>query len=135
MDIEKRNALVERLGSEPEPQLVPIDEFFDGNDDSGSIGCNLLQHPGMETFRATFARLKGRADVIAIYAQIAEVDPGEDSWPFSDTVFVVGRLTPEDLATELAALEPDEIGTAKDFGVPEALLQKYRKPMLAAWWD
>jgi len=135
MNIEKRNALVEKLGSEHEPQLVPIDVFFDGNDDLGSIGCNLLEHPGIEAFRAIFARLSEREDVDAIFAQIAEVDPGDDCWPFSDTVFVVGTLTVEDLASELSALEPDEIGAAEGFGAPDSLLTKSAKPVLAAWWD
>lgn len=135
MNIEKRNALVEKLGSEHEPQLVPIDVFFDGNDDLGSIGCNLLEHPGIEAFHAIFARLSEREDVDAIFAQIAEVDPGDDCWPFSDTVFVVGTLTVEDLASELSALEPDEIGAAEGFGAPDSLLTKSAKPVLAAWWD
>lgn len=135
MNIEKRNALVERLNSEPEPQLVPIGEFFDGNDDLGSIGCNLLDHPGIEAFHAAFVRLQERDDVVAVYAQIAEVDPGEDCWPFSDTVFVVGSITPDDLAAELEGLEPDEVGAAEDFGAPEHLLQKHKESVLAAWWD
>ena len=135
MNTEKRNALVENLSSEHEPQLVPIDVFFDGNDDLGSIGCNLLDHPGIEAFRATFARLSEREDVDAVFAQIAEVDPGDDCWPFSDTVFVVGTIAAEDLASDLSALEPDEIGEAEDFDAPEALLTKSGKPVLAVWWD
>jgi hypothetical protein len=47
MDIGKRNRLVARLSQEPEPQIVPIEVFFDGNDDLGSIGCNLLDHPAL----------------------------------------------------------------------------------------
>lgn len=135
MNIEKRNALVEKLNSEPEPQLVPVDEFFDGNDDIGSIGCNLPEHPGIDAFRTALVRLKERDDVVAVYAQIAEIDPGEDCWPFTDTVFVVGSLSSEDLAAELEALEPDEVGSAEDFGVPEQLLHKHKEPVLAAWWD
>lgn len=43
-----------------------MSEFFDGNDDLGSIGCNLSDHPGIEAFRDTFARLLARPDVEAI---------------------------------------------------------------------
>ena len=46
MDDVKCNALKAELATQPEPQLVPIERFFDGNDDLGSIGCNLLAHPG-----------------------------------------------------------------------------------------
>ncbi len=76
-----------------------------------------------------------RGDVQAIYAQIAELDPGDDSWPFTDTIFVVGTLSQSDLEAELSLLEPDEVGAAEDFGVPDTLLQKYKAPILAAWWD
>ena len=31
-------------------QVVGIDRFFDGNDDLGSIGCNLDPHPGIARF-------------------------------------------------------------------------------------
>jgi hypothetical protein len=135
MDIHKRHRLVEALLSKPEPQLVPIAIFFDGNDDLGSIGCNLMPHPGIAVFRSTFARIAKRPDVEAIYAQIAEVDPGEDSWPFADTVFVVGSIAANDLVSELSTLEPDEVGDAEDFGVTPDLLANHTSPILAAWWD
>ena len=135
MDTKKRNLLIEKLSDQAEPQLVPVLEFFDGNDDVGSIGCNLLDHPGIDVFRTTFSRLMQRGDVQAIYAQIAELDPGDDSWPFTDTIFVVVTLSQSDLEAELSLLEPDEVGAAEDFGVPDTLLQKYKAPILAAWWD
>jgi hypothetical protein len=132
MDQIKRNRLVTDLAAKPEPQIVPIEVFFDGNDDLGSIGCNLLEHPGIETFRATFARIAAREDVEAIYAQIAELDPGEESWPFTDTVLVVGTIPPEELASELTALEPDEVGTGEGFSIPSL---GHPSPVLVAWWD
>jgi hypothetical protein len=135
MDITKRNHLVEQLAAQPAPQLVPIATFFDGNDDLGSIGCNLMEHPGIDAFRETFARIARRRDVGAVYAQIAEVDPGDDCWPFSDTVFVVGTLHADELAAELKALEPDEVGSGEDFGIPAALARKHSSPILVAWWD
>ena len=135
MDQAKRDLLVAALASETEGQLVPIDTFFDGNDDPGSIGCNLMQHPGVEVFRSTFERLANRPDVEAIYAQIAEVDPGEDCWPFTDTIFVVGAIPAGELAAQLAALEPDEVGSANDFGMPPQLEARHSSPVLVAWWD
>ena len=54
---------------------------FDGNDDAGSIGCNLTEHPGMNVFRDVLTGLLRRSDVQAVYAQIAELDAGEDCWP------------------------------------------------------
>jgi len=134
MDTAKRDRLVTRLTGEPEPRLVPIGEFFDGNDDLGSIGCNLSEHPGVAAFRDAFAHVAARPDVEAVYAQIAELDPGDDCWPFADTVFVVGAIPPDELARELEALEPDEVGPADGFDLPESLT-RYRAPVLVAWWD
>jgi hypothetical protein len=135
MNVDKRNQLVKQLSGEPDPLLVAIETFFDGNDDLGSIGCNLIDHPGIETFRATFARLAQRPDIKAIYAQIAEVDPGDGSWPFSDTVFVVGYISQDELSTELAVLEPDEVAAGEDFGIPSSILERHNAPVLAVWWD
>ena len=47
MDGAKCAALKGELSKMPEPQVVPIERFFDGNDDLGSIGCNLNPHPGI----------------------------------------------------------------------------------------
>ena len=39
MDDAKCNALKAELAAQPEPQLVPIERFLDGNDDLGFIGA------------------------------------------------------------------------------------------------
>jgi hypothetical protein len=128
----KRVLLVDRLRNEAEPQLVPIAVFFDGNDDPGSIGCNLLDHPGIEKFRDVFTSLVGRPDVEAVYARISELDPGFGSWPFADTVFVVGNIPLKTLEKELADLEPDEVGVPPPSAAPDPLAGSR---ILMAWWD
>ena len=135
MDIAKCNALKRDLATQREPQIVPIDHFFDGNDDLGSIGCNLMEHPGIEAFRSTFAALRKRSDVQAIYAQITELDPGEESWPFTDTVLVVGSISAEELEDVLAPLEPDEVGPGDPKFLSPGLSDSDRQSTLVAWWD
>ena len=135
MDDAKCSALKAELAAQPEPQLVPIQRFFDGNDDLGSIGCNLLAHPGMYAFRETLAGLLRRPDVQAVYAQIAERDPGAGSWPFTDTVLVVGRIPAAELRRVVRGLRPDEVGTAEDLAISPAVTEKYDSPLLAVWWD
>jgi len=119
----------------PLRQIVSIEEFFDGNDDLGSIGCNLTEDPGMDAFRDTFARIARRPDVATVYAQIAELDPGEDCWPFADTIFVVGSLSEDELAEALAPLEPDEIWKMADSDIPSDARKGPDTHVLAAWWD
>lgn len=135
MDTLKRNRLIEQLSQEPEPQFVPIEDFFDGNDDLGSIGCNLRNHPGIAAFREAFARLAQRTEVIAIYAQIAELDPGEGCWPFADTVYVVGALPNREVARAVAPLKPDEVYRAEQEELPAALVGRHQEPVCVIWWD
>jgi hypothetical protein len=135
MDQAKCQALKDTLSAQPEPQIVSIAEFFDGNDDLGSIGCNLDPHPGVSTFRNVLTGLLRRSDVKAIYAQISELDPGEDSWPFSDTVLVAGSISASDLQQAVRSLQPDEVGDAAAFGVSPSIGERHGCPVLAVWWD
>ena len=135
MDATKRTRLIKELTSQPEPPVVEISKFFDGNDDAGSIGCNLVNHPGMEIFKSSLVRLTQRGDVEAVYAQIAEIDPGAGSWPFADTVFVAGAIALDDLRKLLEPLQPDEVGHGKHFSVPATITERHKESVLVAWWD
>ena len=135
MDDSKCKKLKADLAAQPEPQIVAIERFFDGNDDLGSIGCNLMEHPGVDTFRDVLTGLLRHPDVQAVYAQISELDPGEGCWPFTDTVLVVGAVPAEELRSAVSVLEPDEIGAASEFGVSSSIAEWYGSPVLAVWWD
>lgn len=135
MDDLRCRALKSELAAQPEPRTVPIERFFEGNDDRGSIGCNLLAHPGMDVFREALTGLLRRPDVQGVYAQVAEVDPGAGSWPFTDTVLVVGAIPVAELRRLLRPLQPDEVGTAADLAIVPAVAERHGSPVLAAWWD
>lgn len=135
MDQNKRNQLVAELTACTEPPLIPIDRFFDGNDDLGSIGCNLLAHPGLERFRSILVELSSRSDVEAVYAQIAEIDPGPDCWPFCDTVLVVGEIDLRTLQTLTKPLTPDEVSRIDRELVPSAISNRHTKEIFHIWWD
>jgi len=134
MDDAKCRALKTELASQPEPQVVSIERFSDGNDDLGSIGCNLDPHPGIARFRQVLTGLLARPDVEAVYAQISELDPGEGCWPFADTILVVGPITAADLRAAVGGLQPDEVHTADGFGVPSTVAE-HRSPVSVLWWD
>jgi hypothetical protein len=135
MDINKCKALKARLGPEDYGQVVPIADFFDGNDDKGSIGCNLSAHPGVGVFRDVLTGLLRRPDVEAIYVQISELDPGEDSWPFTDKVLVAGKISADDLRDAVESLQPDEVGDAMEFGASPSIAEQHGVPVLVVWWD
>ena len=133
MDIEKCNSLKADLELKPD-QLVSIERFFDGNDDLGSIGCNLIEHPGIERFRDILVSLTRHPDVQAVYAQIAELDPGEDSWPFTDTVLVVGSIDAYTLKNLVAPLQPDEVAPSAS-PVPSLISSEHDGEVTVLWWD
>jgi hypothetical protein len=135
MDSVKCRSLKAELSAQAEPQIVDINRFLDGNDDLGSIGCNLMEHPGIDAFREAFSKLQRRPDVNAVYAQIAELDPAEDAWPFTDTIVVVGSISAEELRDQLAHLQPDEVGPADTYSISSALSANDREAALIAWWD
>ena len=135
MDQEKCIALKRELETQAEPQVVPLDRFFDGNDDEGSIGCNLVPHPGIPLFRDTLLGLLQRPDVSAVYALISELDPGDDAWPFTDTVLVAGTIQPEALTEALSVLQPDYVALADPDEIGELGIQPPVVQGVTAWWD
>jgi hypothetical protein len=135
MDYTKCKVLKAELAKQQEPQIVSIEKFFDGNDDLGSIGCNLMKHPGMDAFRNSLAGLLRRTDIQAVYARITELDPGDDCWPFTDTIFIVGTISPNELRDILSPLGPSDVGPGGQFGDLTSIQHKHHAPVLAAWWD
>ena len=134
MNTTKRNRLITELSHQPAPQVISIDRFFDGNDDAESIGCTLLEHPGMETFEKILVGLTRHPDVEAVYARICELDPGAGCWPSADTVYIAGTISPDELRAILTELEPNKVILAgRD--VPAAIAEKHKVPIFAALWD
>jgi hypothetical protein len=119
----------------PREAVISIRRFLDGNDDTASIGCNLFEHPGIRAFREKLTGLLDRPDIVEIYARIAEIDPGKDHWPFTDTLFVVGTIDVDELRKILSPLHPDEIGPGEQFEIPSPIKRKHPEPVLAVWWD
>ena len=122
-------------GAGPEP-VVDLELFFEGNDDLGSIGCNLLDHPGTAHFYEVLRSMRDRPDVHGVWVGITEVlPPGE--WPFSDHVYVVTTATAHDVARWAASLDPDEPGDDWWNGAPP--LQPIAIPpdahLVMLWWD
>ncbi|MEO3431248.1 hypothetical protein AAFN88_20500 [Pelagibius sp. CAU 1746] len=81
MDQTKRAALIAKIkaigGSDESDHeaVVGIEDFFEGNDDLGSIGANLPQHPGLARFREVLSSIRDRAGVSDLVIAIWEVQP------------------------------------------------------------
>lgn len=106
-----KERLLEIIGKQPEAlkggAVVTIDEFFTGNVDLGSIGCNLIEHPGLPFFRKRLEEIAARDDVAAVWLQIYEFD--ELDWPFSENVILQGSISEAEVRKLTEKLEPSEI--------------------------
>jgi len=134
MDLKKCQSLKDEFVGQPEPQCVPIERFFDGNDEEASIGCNLSHHPGMDVFRNTLVGLLKHPQVTGVWARISELDPGEDMWPFADAIVVAGTISESELSEIVENLFPDEVWRPMSREIPESL-RNQSSPIQFVWWD
>jgi hypothetical protein len=115
---------------------VTIEQFFDGNDDLGSIMCN-LNPESTEQVRAILEGIRSRPEVESVLVQVHEVVDGfDDTWPFAEQVLIttsagaanVRAWFPRDLA-------PDEV-TLLDEPLPGVPPPRARGAATwVAWWD
>ncbi len=138
MDIEKRNALVVALGDLDAPDnyndYVSLEAFFDGNDDPGSMWCNLDEPPDTadETYR--FLRsIRERHDVADILVRVIQVEDGE--WPFSDSVVIVTDESGMTVRSWFEKYPPDEVFEEDDAEYLSALGHPDTSKAIRLWWD
>lgn len=120
--------------STPIPMLT-MDEFFEGNDVVGSIGCNLDGAPHPSIIESALKKIKERSDVAEVYIQITEMD--DPDWPFSDIAWVITTATETTIKESFPDnLAPDEIWEGFIEG---NIYEKIEVPdgfvALACWWD
>jgi hypothetical protein len=114
--------------------LLSLAQFFDGNEDVGSLGCNLDEHPGLEKLRSKLQTIADNDQVEGIWFQIS--DSGRDNpWPFCDTVWVATSVDEATLAEWVvgldasAIIEPHRQNGAHWIQPPEGMRLK------GIWWD
>ena len=142
MDQFRRSKLIEMAkqqgidrGVLPLP-VVSLEDFFTGNDDPGSIGCN-TDHPGPDYFREPLYAIRAKPNVQDVLIEIYEVDEGDEaSWPFSEGIFVLTSAKREEVEGWLAPLQPDSVEEDLTFVVPESARQLQPGVYVYyAWWD
>jgi hypothetical protein len=115
--------------------LLTLDEFFEGNEVIGSIGCNLTPTPEPAKFYDLFKRIAARPDVADVRVQVTMFD--DSDWPFSDTVWVITRAGSEEVAGWFdEAVRPDECWSGWTEGVAfePCPVPPGMRP-IACWWD
>lgn len=109
--------VTERLmrNGDPEERSVPtplltLEEFFDGNDAVGSIGCNLPTVPEPRELYGLLAEIRAKPEVSDVRVQITCVDDPGNDWPFSDTLWIITAAAPDTVAAWFPDhLAPDEV--------------------------
>jgi hypothetical protein len=87
--------------------ILTLAEFFEGNDVSGTIGCNLDPQPTSSEFYQLLKAIAARPNVADVRVVITQFDVPE--WPFSDTVWVVTSAPPMEVASWFdEAVRPSE---------------------------
>ncbi len=143
MDLNRRHELIQCVRQQGLPApgrplpVVSLEEFFTGNDDLGSIGCNLNDHPGIEKFFSTLRAIREKHEVQDVLVEIYEVEERDESiWPFSERVYILTDATRDDLEGWISELQPDEVTEGYARGVPSAAPQLGSKMRVyAVWWD
>ena len=101
------HARIAELGGQAAYPVVPLDLYFEGNEDPASFAPNLDPHPGIARIYAVLRELARRPDVSAVVVQIDEVlDPPE--WPYASAVYVITSREAEEVQAWAASLAPDE---------------------------
>jgi hypothetical protein len=114
--------------------VVTVDEFFEGNTDGGSIGANLYpEQPSLKTFSDTFKTMLASDKVESIFIRIADAEDTE--WFYTDTVYVVGDATKDEVTEMLKGLQPTEIYSDWMYGKPVNIAGFTRKNIYSVWWD
>ena len=137
VDPVKRDALINLIRSQPEHEsgraLVTVAEFFNGNADLGSIGCNLPDHPGLDHFRHVITEIENHAGVEEVWMQIYDLDEGD--WPFSENVLIVGRVPILEIRQLSESLEPSEISEMQLDWTPSRAKHLMGRSYINLWWD
>ena len=113
--------------------MVKPNEFFDGNDDLGSIGCNLPRHPGLDYFRRVLDRTLTLPSVDQIWFQIYDIDEGD--WPFSENILVFGDVTTAEVEALASEIAPSEIDEMRMDWTPSRDASLEGRRYLNMWWD
>ena len=131
--------------------IVSLQEFFEGNEDYSSIGCNLdgpytvppvsapvpyWPHPGPQGFYQVLQSVRARDDVQDVLVEISDPDVGEEDWPFSERVYILTSASVEQVEAWTAKLFPTEVSEGYDGEKPALapdLLPGYQA--YALWWD
>src|SRR5262245_5850331 len=140
-NVDPRQRILQRIGdindfSRPRP-LVTLEEFFDGNSDTGSIGYNLPDPPTPKEFYDLLKGIRDRPGVKDVRVAVMDLEDPE-RWPSTDTIWIITSATLDQVKSWFPKrFAPDEIWD--DFDKSAAKFEAYNVPQgmraVGAWYD
>lgn len=116
--------------------VVPLELFFEENNDIGSIGCNLLDHPGTEKFYSILKQIRNKTNVQDVLVEIMEYDEGDEIWPFSERVYILTDAEEDEVIKWGEEIKVSDVSEGYMYGQPKAvpkLREGYK--VYSLWWD
>jgi hypothetical protein len=139
--LEEVTKLAKRNGDLMDPAtarpLLTLEEFFDGNQDAGSIGYNFYPiQPTPQEFYEVFKTIRERPEVADVRVEVWD-QVEEDFWPSCDTIWIITSADPKEVVQWIPkVMEPDDTL----IGFPtEPKIEPYDIPggmqAIGIWWD
>lgn len=114
--------------------FVSVTEFFDGNDDGGSIGANIYPDPpSLTQFYETLLSIKKLNKTEDLLVRIS--DTGDGEWFCTDAVYFFGDFQLHEVKQLFVALKPDEVYEGLMYGMPGNYTRLGMAKAYSIWWD
>lgn len=111
---------------------IEFARFFEGNDDIGSIAPNIEPVLSPELIYKELKNIKSDSRTIDIFVRITDLE--DESWPYSDAIYVVGNWTIQELQDVTQKIQPDEIIEGWLYEKPTNVSTGEAK-IFTLWWD
>ncbi len=116
--------------------IVSLEDFFEENNDIGSIGCNILEHPGIEKFYSILKEIRNKVNVQDVLVEIMEYDELDNTWPFSERIYILTKEETSEISIWTKELQVDDIGEGYVYGEPKAVPKLEEGYLVhSLWWD
>ena len=135
--IEDFRRFVEEQARNPKPgAVVSLEDFFEGNHDEGSIGCNVIPYPGPARFYDVLKSIRSKENVQEVLIVIHSIED-EEYWPFSESIWILAQASESEVMEWMKPLKPSEIwqGWGKAGKPPAAPEPAEGMTVYGLWWD
>jgi hypothetical protein len=134
----KRTLLLKKIKKAGFPAkniYVSIEDFFDGNEDVGSIGANIYPDPpSLQKFYSTLTEIKNTSKTQNLLIRIADIEDSE--WFYSDTIYISGDYSLAEIKKMFKPLKPDEVYEGMMYDQPSNIPQiSSGSKAYSVWWD